>query len=170
MDIFFELQIGMKRDEVFIEAINDYPDQLLKIGEFTPKEPFTMKRSEGKKFLDVIRFQDVFNFAISSRLYNILREEKITGWNAYRIEIKDYDEEYFGFQVIGKSGNIFRPKEKGFLKGQKFDNSSWDGSDFFCPEGTMLVFCTQKINDLFKSNNISNVEFQDITTVEWYNV
>lgn len=119
MKRFFELQFGMKRDEVFIEALNDYPDQLLKIGEFTPKEPFTMKRSEGKKFFDVIRFQDVFNFAISSRLYNILREEKITGWNAYRIKIKDYDEEYCGFQVIGKSGNIFRPKEKGDCHSEK---------------------------------------------------
>ncbi|MDT0648160.1 hypothetical protein RM545_15805 [Zunongwangia sp. F260] len=77
MKRFFELQFGMKRNEVFIETLNDYPDQLLKIGEFTPKEPFTMKRSEGKIFFDVIRFQDVFNFVISSRLYNILREEKI---------------------------------------------------------------------------------------------
>lgn len=169
MKNFFELQFEMRKDEVFIEALNDYPDQSIKIGEFTPEEPFKMKLSEGKRYFDVIRYQDVFNFAISSRFYNILKNEDVSGWNAYKIDIKDSDKEYFGFQVTGKSDNIFRPKGKGFVTGQNFDYSSWDGSDFFCPEGTMLIFCTQKVKDLFISNDITNVELQDIKTVKWYN-
>lgn len=166
MENFYELQFEMRKDEVFIEALNYYPDQLIKIGKFIPEEPFKMKLSEGKRYFDIIRFQDIFNFAISRRLYDILKKENISGWNGYKIDIKDY----YGFQVTGKSNNIIRPKEKGFVRGQDFEYSSWDGSDFFCPEDTMLIFCTQIVKDLFTSNDISNVECQDIQTVKWYNV
>jgi len=170
MENFFELQFEMKKDEVFIEAINDYPEQLIKIGKFIPEEPFNMRISEGKKYFDIIRFQDVFNFAISRRLYDILKKENITGWDAYKIDIQNTQNDYYGFQVTGKSNNILRPIKKGFVTGQNFDYSTWDGSDFFCPEGTMLIFCTQKVKDLFASNHITNVQFQDIKTVKWYNV
>lgn len=168
---FFELQFKMKNKEVFIESLTDYPDQFLKIGKYTPSEPFKMKVSEGKKFFDIIRFQDVFNFAISEKLFNLLKKEDLTGWKAYRIEIiEEVDRVYYGFQVTGYSGSIVKPKEKGFVLGQEFDYNTWDGSDFFCPEGTMLTFCSEKVKDLFTMHKITNVELKHIETVKWYNL
>ncbi|WP_136468603.1 hypothetical protein [Flagellimonas onchidii] len=88
----------------------------------------------------------------------------------YEISIKGKNESYYGFQVTGKCGKLNMPKEAGFYTGYKFDYSSWNRLDFFSPNKTMLLFCTEKVQNLFKKHKVTNVELVDISTVQVYSV
>lgn len=167
---FFEFEFPQKSDELFIKSVLTYDEQSLKIGKFVPGEIMEFKISEGSNWYDLVRFQDPFNFAISERLYNLLKDNHITGWNGYKISITGTKKTYYGFQVLGRCGPIKRPAQRGFYTGTTFDIDSWDGSDFFCPECTLHVFCTKKVSDLFKINHITNIQLIDITKVESYSI
>lgn len=80
------------------------------------------------------------------------------------------DAKYYGLQVIGKYGKLELPKEAGFYTGFKFDYKSWDKSDFFSPDETVLLFCTQKVRDLLKKNKIANIDLTDINKVQAYSI
>ena len=127
-----------------------------------------MEISEGQTLFDIIGFQDTSNFAISERLYALLKANEITGWEAYKISIKGQNEIYYGFQVTGRCGKLNMPKEAGFYTGYKFDYDSWDKSDFFSPDETMLLFCTEKVQSLLKRHKVSNVYLEDINNVQAY--
>ena len=170
METFYIVGIKRKKNEVLIESTMDYNELNFRNGETTPLEPFQMKISEGSKFFDVIGFQDPFNFAISERVYSLLIEHKITGWKAFEIAIEGLNEKYYGFQILGKCGKLEEPKKSGFYTGIKFDYSSWDRSDFFCPNSTALLFCSEKAMNVLIKNKVTNIEFNDISTFETYSV
>lgn len=170
MKTFYDLGIERKKNEALIQSVLEYDEQKVRKAELTPQEPFEMEISEGKTLFDIVGFQDTSNFAISKRLYDLLKENEITGWKGYEISIKGKDEIYYGFQVTGKCGKLNVPAEAGFYTGYKFDHSSWDKSDFFSPDETMLLFCTEKVQALLKKQKVTNAELTDINTVQAYSV
>ena len=157
MNTFYNFQWAQKKDEVLFDPLNEYNEQKLMRGEFLVKDPFEVNISEGRKFYDIVHFQDPFNFAISEKLYEILIEAGFTGWQGYKITINDRDEKYFGFQVSGRCGELKRPKAPGIINGYTFEERTWDGADFFCPDKTLLIFCTDRVIKFLKANHISNV-------------
>lgn len=169
MEKFYKIRFAQKKSEVFFEFLSVFNEQDLKIGKYIPDGPLKAKISEGKKFYDIVRFQDPYNFAISLKVFNLLKSNNITGWDTFEIEVKNIENQYYGFQVIGKCGELKRPKEIGFVQGFEFDYSTWDKSDLFSPAGTLAVFCTQKVKDIFEHSKVTNVELKDIETIEWYN-
>ncbi|HNU34809.1 MAG TPA: hypothetical protein PKN75_14570 [Bacteroidia bacterium] len=170
MTTFYEIEIERKKNEALIEALHSYDHLSLRRGEFIPPSIFEMRISEGKNLYDIIGFQDISNFAISEKVYNLLISNNITGWRSFDVSIKGVNEKYFGFQVIGRSGRLILPKTKGFYTGYKFDQNTWDNSDFFSPEGTALLFCTQKVRDILQENGVTNIEINDIDVVKVYSV
>ena len=170
MNKFYNFQWAQKKGEILVEALKEYDEQALTRGNWVPQEPFAVKVSEGKKLYDIVHFQDPFNFAISERVHKLLKDDSVTGWNSYEIVIEGRSEKYYGFQVLGRCGELKRPKEPGFVKGCEFEYTTWDGSDFFCPDGTLYVFCTEKVRQLFIANQITNFELADISTMQWYSV
>lgn len=144
METFYDIVIKREAEEALIQSLSDYDQLKLKKAEFTPIEPFKMEITEGSRLYDIVGFQDTANFAISERLYSLLKEHCITGWKGYEISIKGVSEKFYGFQVLGKCGKLELPREVGFYIGYKFDYSSWDRSDFFCPENTALLFVLKK--------------------------
>lgn len=50
--------------------------------------------------------------------------------------------------------------------GYYFEESSWDGSDFFSPQGSFQIFVTERVKRLMEENKISNLEFRRVTEVE----
>lgn len=168
METFYEITIAREREEILIQSINDYDQISLRRGEITPAEPFEMVIGEGSNLYDVIGFQDTSNFAISEKLYNLLVEYKVTGWKGYEVTIRGVSGKYFGFQVIGRCGKLNQPQTAGFYTGYKFDDSSWDKSDLFCPDETVLLFCTEKVKTLFKKNRVSNVAVIEISKAQAY--
>lgn len=170
METFYDVAIKREKDEALIESMIKYDQVRLKKSEFTPPEPFEMRISEGHVLYDIVGFQDTSNFAVSARVYSLLKEHNITGWKAYRISIKGNNEEYYGLQIVGRCGKLEQPKDPGFYKGYKFAFDTWDESDLFSPNETVLLFCTKRVRDLFKKHKISNVELTDIGEVQTYSV
>lgn len=151
-----------------LKSLVKYDEQKLLKAEIIPKNIFEMEISEGKCFYDIIGYQDTSNFAISKKLYDLLVENKISGWKGYEISIKKQNQKYYGFQVTGKCGKLEKPNKIGFYIGYKFDYNTWDKSDFFSPENTMLVFCTDKVQKLFIKHKITNSEIININNIKGY--
>lgn len=168
MNTFYRIGIKREKKEALIESLIQYDPVKLKKAEFIPKKPFEMEITEGSKLYDIIGFQDTSNFAVSERLYSLLKEHQITGWKGYEISIKGRNEIYYGFQVTGKCDKLNMPKEAGFYIGFKFNYNSWDRSDFFSPDETSLLFCTKKVQNLFNKYKVTNAELVDISTVQAY--
>ncbi|MBX7155002.1 MAG: hypothetical protein K1X91_08550 [Bacteriodetes bacterium] len=170
MEKFYTINSSGKTDEVFIESYfvyDEYGTHKAKVGVTAPTEFF---KSEGKSLYDLVRFQDVSNFAISERLYSTLIENNITGWTAYKINIAGVKQRYFAFQVTGRCGKIIYPKESGFFLGYNFDLGSWDKSDIFSPEGNSSTFCTKRVRDIILKGNFTNIELRDIKNIEVYSL
>lgn len=170
MEAFYDVAIEREDEEALIQSLEEYDEQKLRKGEFTPFGPFEMEITEGKKLYDIVGFQDTSNFAISERLYSLLSKHQITGWRGYEIRIKSVHEKYYGFQVTGRCGKLEEPKEAGFYTGYKFNHCTWDKSDFFSPDNTALLFCTKKVEEILKKNRITNIELIDINTIQNYSI
>lgn len=170
MNTFYDIGIKREEEEALIQSFIEYDQVRLNKADFTLTEPFEMEITEGSKLYDIVGFQDTSNFAISERLYNLLQEHHIIGWRGYEINIKGVEEKYYGFQVVGRCGKLEQPKEAGFYTGYKFDYNSWDKSDLFSPDETVLLLCTQKVRDLLKKNKITNVELTDISKIQAYSI
>jgi|GEM_PF-1980052 len=165
---FFRVGIDRRKDEVLLKSFNDYNHIDLKLGDLTLESPFKMRVSEGTKFYDVLGFQDTSNFAISHKFYSILRDNNVSGVKFYEILIENIDEKYYGLQIIGRCGKLLEPHEVGFYKGLKFNINTWDKSDIFSPEETVLFFCNEKVKNILKENKITNVDIEDISQIQGY--
>lgn len=166
---FYEQSFNTNKDEIFIKLVDEIDSQEIRTGYYTPEGLIEGIIDEGSKSFPILRLQDPFNFLISEHLLNKLLKENITGWTSFEVNIEGIDEKYFCFQITGKSGSIERPNKAGFITGMKFDLSTWDGSDLFIPEGTMTIFCTKKVKVFFEKNKITNIEFNNIESIRWYN-
>ena len=170
METFYDVGIERKKGEALIESLEPYDEWKLRKGEFTPTAVFKTKISEGKKLYDIVGFQDTSNFAISAKLYELLNHHHITGWKCYPVSINGIKDTYYGFQVTGKCGQLEKALSTGFSIGYRFDEFSWDTSDFFSPGNTALLFCTTKVRDLINKNKITNIELTDINTVRHFSI
>lgn len=162
----FDFSIKGMRSEALVEHPLDYDSERLLRAEVSPEEPFLLEHSEGKKYYDLVGYQDTANFAISEKFYSLLVKNEVTGWKTYNINIKNLKKKYYGFQVTGRCSKLIEPKEKGFYTGYKFDFETWDGSDFFTPIGTTIIFCTKKVLEIVQKNRVSNIEMTNIDSVK----
>ena len=165
---FYKLSFNSNNVELFVKVVGDYDDQKLKTGEYN-RDPLIVKKSQGRKAYDVVRLQDVFNFLISPKLIDALKQNNLTGWKTYNVISDTEIDGYKGFQCTGKCGSPLRPKKSGFVTGFNFDIQSWDGSDFFIPKSTMGIICTKKAKDIIEGFKIKNIELKNLKTLEWYN-
>lgn len=151
-----------KVKEILIESTTDYDMLDVFRNKKNTQLPTDFVISEGSIFYDVVGFQDTANFAISSRFRDLLLKHEITGWNSYKINIKDVNNDYYGFQIEGKCGKILHPKEEGFYTGLKFEKVNNEISDFCSPEETGMIICSSKVKDLLEEYKISNYELEDV--------
>lgn len=165
---FYSLSFNSNNVELFVEVIGDYDEQKLKTGVYNPS-PLKVKRSQGRKAYDIIRLQDVFNFLISPKLLNALESNNLTGWKTYTIESDIELKGYRGFQCTASCRSPIRPKNSGFATGYDFDIATWDGSDFFIPETTMMIICTSKAKEVIERLKIKNIKLENLKTLKWYN-
>ena len=52
------------------------------------------------------------------------------------------------------------------MKGFHFPLESWDGNDFFTPEGSGRIIVTERVKNLFKKHKVTNVVFQNLEDEE----
>jgi len=168
MNELYYLGFNDRSIDLYVESIEEYDEQKLHTGAYKPNA-LSVKKSQGHFENHIVRLQDPFNFLVSEHVRQQLSQHELTGWQTYEIEINDLKNKYFGFQVTGRSGEIIRPKEKGFYTGINIDLKTWDGSDFFVPKDTMMVICTARTKTVLENMGIGNVNLTNIKEKQSYN-
>jgi hypothetical protein len=167
--IFFLQGDAEKRAEIRVKPKITYQPWELSNGTSVILDSLPVRIDQGKKFYDILSFQDPHNFAVSERIYNLLIQEGITGWRSYPLAIEGADEKYYGMQITGRAGPPLASIPIGFIDGMDFDRNTWDGSDMFLLEGTLFTIFSERLRNLLVKNKTSNLELDEISTVRWYN-
>ena len=161
MSDLYHLGFNDRNVDLYVEATDEYDEKKLRTGEYKPAK-LKVKKSQGNHENHFVRLQDPFNFIVSDYARNALNQNKLTGWQTYEIETNDLKGKYVGFQVVGRAGELSKPREKGFYTGINLDLETWDGSDFFVPNKTMMVICTSKAKAVLESMSIGNLSLTNI--------
>ena len=118
---------------------------------------------------------------LSERVVSILREGNFSGWDVVPVELRDKAGElmptYHYLCIHGRSGRIQDDRSVKMDKiypggvfpawfGIFFDEGTWDGSDFFVPEGTTLIGVTEPVKRAFEKTKVRNVRFQPLDQAE----
>jgi len=165
---FFQLTLSTKKSPVSFQSLVPYDEQLLARGEINFPLPLELRVAKGTRFYDILGLNDPFNLVVSKNFLDAIVSHGLTGWETYPLVIENTREEYHGFFIKGRSGPLHRPPRPGFITGMRFDISSWDGSDFFYPEGTFQLIVSQRAQEVLTKAKLTNVVLEDTEFVEWY--
>lgn len=137
-------------------------DTLKLVGKSSPLQisnEFTVAR--GSKWFDVVQFDDSLNFAISQKMKDALTRHRFSGWDCFSIVIDGAPQKYFGFQTFGRAGPILNLEALNNYDTDvtEFDLSTWDGSDIFNLEETLIMACTPRVKEILEQADIGNLEF-----------
>lgn len=133
---------------------------------------------------DIVVGQSTAWFYLSERLQRLCQVHQLTGWTTQPILLHnkagDICPGYGVLSITGRCGPQDRRKGE-VVPGQKlgknyvqhrgmyFDESTWDGSDFFLSnEGGSFVFATDRVKNLFDKYKIEGFEFTPLTEATWY--
>jgi len=150
------------------------------------KGSITLNITKGGTPCDFLGTNSAHVYVASERVLVLLKEHGLTGYDTYNVEVSGGKVElpkYYGFTAVGRGVHIL-PKESGVelsserrpdgtrrimgMKRLMFDESQWDGSDFFYPEelpGMILV--TERVKNLFKREKVGNCELTPIEEVHF---
>jgi hypothetical protein len=118
---------------------------------------------------------------VSERVVGILREGNFTGWEVVPVELRDKAGDlmptYYYLCVRGRSGPIddHRSVKMDAIYpggvfpawvGLFFDEGTWDGSDFFVPEGTTFIVVVERLKRALEKAKVRNVRFKPLDQVQ----
>jgi len=176
-------------DRVFRGEIQGDVDCLGLIrGEADPRRPVRVGWGMGGACPgDVIWTTSAHPLIVHGRLANVLREQAVTGWHSYAVEVIDKGGEvyrdYQGIGIVGRCDPIDLSRSVVTLEkapggsfpkflGSYFAEESWDGSDLFMERPdtkgkmTARIFATEKIRQLFADAKVENLRFERLTEQE----
>lgn len=133
---------------------------------------------------DIIWTTNSAPMILSETLIDLLVINKFTGWDTYQVKVLDKNlteipKKYFGLIIKGRAEYVDYSRSEviskmiGFynaphIKGRYFYTDNWDGSDFFMenpnPDNkiNMFRYCTERVYQIFKKNNITNITFENL--------
>jgi len=150
-------------------------------------EPISFYHNIGGKPRDLISCSYAGSYLLIERFFELLEKESFTGWGSYPVKItgkkKEAVEGYRGLSIHGKcgkpdylrrekietidkEGKLFGGKMFYVWKGFYFDLDSWDGSDFFHPEGNLHIIVTKRVKDCIEKAKFTGIVFEQITEYE----
>lgn len=183
LDRVYSLNEGFSRGALRVRPREFLDAPALLRGELSVGRPLVFLHSEGHKRVDFVGTEYAMLDLVSDRFVDLLSARGFTGWTTYPVRVLDKSGEevpgYHGLSVLGRCGPLDPAKAERIVlpappggkampgwRGFYFDPSSWDGRDFFVPEGTGHVFVTEAVKDALKKAKLSNIEFQRITESE----
>lgn len=172
------------RTDFFANLEKGTPHRELLRGEWVPESPLEASWSMGKaEPPDIAWGQSTDWLYLSPRVQQLFSKNNLTGWTTYPIVLHNKAgvvcTGYAGLSIVGRCGPIDRqggqlaPGESAESKfalrvGLYFDETTWDGSDFFCPAGNnSYMFATEKVKNVFEQHDIGGFEFTPLTEATW---
>jgi hypothetical protein len=170
MNKFYIFQLPTQRNSLYLGNIVPYDPEAIFYGRVEIVEPMKMKILKGKKYTQWAYFPDTYNRAICSPIAEHLKASNYTGFKIFDIDLIGTDWKYFGLQFFGSEVHIIWPKLRAEIKGFKFEESTWDGSDFFVSSDTSHVFCTDRVKEGLVSSRLLRLEnFLPIQDISYFN-
>jgi hypothetical protein len=108
---------------------------------------------------------------------------KLTGWEVIPAELMRSETAgsvpYCVLVATGRCGKIDNsrsvqmhkrvignPKGGTVWRGLYFDESTWDGSDLFCPQGAAFFFVTNRFKEVLEAIPVGNIQLQALSDIE----
>ena len=166
--------------------ISNIDDRALQRGEWLPEKPLQAKWSFGPpQPSGIVGGGAPGIIFISKQVQRFLEEYKLTGWSTYPILLYDQTGKvchgFTGLSITGRCGPI--DEERGemvpgqapntstpYFRGIFFDESTWDGSDFFTPQDGGGTFVTEAVKRAFEENGITDFDFTPLTESEYMGI
>jgi hypothetical protein len=184
---FYFLNYQEKRGDTQLKLIDPIKDKMAFIkGKDRDAIPLQLKFLKGKYYGDILPLGTIGLWGYSPRMIEKIRMANATGIDFFPLKIEGAEaailslQNYHGAFITGNSGPILKEKSKYKLIpakgkpeeniywqiGRFFDLETWDGSDFFNPEGTLCTFVTSRIVKLLAEIKPLSVSFTPICDVE----
>ena len=180
---------------VVLQQSSDQKGEELLIGQYSSftfpsiyKGNFDMDSIESKHFYLTHFLKTNYrgrNFAVAQSVVKLLRDNNISGWSTYPVNVYTNDnvllDDYVGFSIIGRCTSVKPsltkevciypaykngPSYKGY-KGFPLDLDTWDGSDIFILEHTLCKFVTARTKNVIEKAHLSNIAFEDIAEMTY---
>lgn len=153
-------------------------------GDSIPASPLVFAHQRGGAARDLISTGFPALMLLSSRVFEILRAEGITGWTTFPVVVTGKDRQvidgYRGLSITGRCGSIRKERSKLVWKepryaggpprqvklGLLFDPATWTGHDMFSPQGVDYVFVGERVKDVLEQAKVKNIRFERLTEVE----
>ncbi|GCC50441.1 hypothetical protein SanaruYs_06560 [Chryseotalea sanaruensis] len=180
---FFSMALGDSRGALQFRMSDTRfkPEDLFKYNQVNSQDVILLNQVRGKKKYDFLTSGFAYLNIASSKFWNVIEKHNLIGIRSIGVSSPDLnDSEYRLCSIVGKCGpkidslsvQIDRPfpldpsRTYKTWAGLYFDLKSWDGSDFFSPEGTYYTLITRRAKEVLIENKITNVSFTPITQVE----
>lgn len=139
------------------------------------RRPLQFDVAQGIRASDFLWTQLINPVCISERVVCILRNNEVSGWATYPVEVFDKEgnllSEYHGLAVTGavceadfsRSTVVTKPpptprgKSYKVYRGLHFNEEDWDGSDMFWVGGVRVV--VERVKELLEQEMVENVRF-----------
>ena len=160
----------------------DVDFQLLSRGKSKTLEPIQFDAAQGFEFSDFLWTQLVTPVCVSEQVIKLLRDNHISGWSTYPVEVYDQDgilhSCYHGLAVTGAvceadyslSTVVTKPpptpngRSYDVYRGLYFKEDEWDGCDMFWVGGVRVV--VDSVRKIFEQSKVGNVSFTPLTERE----
>ena len=154
-----------------------HPNRLLR-GETQPACPLMVQMPPRGTVGDFVWTGEVALVLMSGRVVGALRRDRVTGWSTYPVRLEGIEAAdtpmFFGLQITGRCGPLDRSRgewvhkddEPGKqLRGLFFEETSWDGSDFFIPSGSLHIFVSERVKECLKREKVTNARLERLIDV-----
>lgn len=186
--VFRMTENSLRRGALRFRPVAEYlPSEELLTGKLRPSEPIAFSIAQGRKGGDFFGTTHVALYLISARFVECLRRNNFTGWRTYPVDIQSEipagvgDLALAGISALGTCGAIdeslselvlVEPPVRGglpmpYMRGAHFPADSWDGNDFFVPEGTLYTCVTSRVREAVLAEGLEGVEFTALPDLMW---
>lgn len=180
---FYELRIGLSdrayRAKISMNGVDE-------LGFMRGEGPFDREFSArwamgGRVPSDFVGTTLATPVIISQRVRDLLESEGFTGWVTHPCRVFGRDGEPYDHHLLGITGRcgpmnysrseVFTKLLPGgpttYLRGEYFDESTWDGSDFVLAGKTVTKIITERVRGAFIKHKLRNITMPRLTEVEF---
>jgi hypothetical protein len=128
------------------------------------KSDVIIKRARGKNWYDVIQFDDSSFFVVSERVKELFVSKNITGLQLAKVNIVDAPVNYYLPIITSIAGPILNLDALNAYETEnvEFDRRTYDGSNIFSLENTLLFVCDEKVKNILEQQEITNLKFRNL--------
>jgi hypothetical protein len=151
-------------------------------GEANVETPIHLVKGPGSKLYNAVHC-DVGVQLFHNRFFDILSKAGVTGFDSLPAAItikgqtindysclivtgRAYGIDYHKGEVIDKGPIVPGGSSIIVKKGLYFNETSWDGSDFFLLDDTLLLMVTEKVKEVIQEHKLTNIKLTDSEEVE----